>query len=121
MIRKAAIRVGAAAAVLMLGSFGAYVAAQPSERVIRISTKRFEFTPGHVTLKKGEPVVFELVAEDVVMGFNVSDFGVRTDVIPGKVMRVRFVPDRTGEFTFHCDIFCGTGHEDMAGSLTVSN
>ena len=36
-------------------------------------------------------------------------------------MRVRFVPDRTGEFTFNCDIFCGTGHEEMAGTLTVSN
>jgi cytochrome c oxidase subunit 2 len=105
----------------VLGTFGAYVAAQPSERVIRVSTRRFEFTPSHVTLKRGEPVVFELVAEDVVMGFKVFDFGVRTDVIPGKVMRVRFVPDRTGEFTFNCDIFCGTGHEEMAGTLTVSN
>jgi cytochrome c oxidase subunit 2 len=45
-------------------------------------------------LKKGEPVVFELVAEDVVTGFNLADFGVRSDVLPGKVMRVRFVPDR---------------------------
>lgn len=87
--------------------------------MIRVSTRKFEFTPNHLTLKKGEPLAFALVAEDVVMGFNLADFGVRSDVLPGKVMRVRFVPDRTGEFTFFCDIFCGTGHEDMAGSVRV--
>jgi len=115
----AAARIMMASAVVGLGAIGAYVAAQPTERVIVVHTKKFEFSPDQLTLKKGEPVTFEFVADDVVMGWNLTGFGLRADVIPGKPVRVRFVPDRTGEFTFFCDIFCGSGHEDMAGSIKV--
>jgi cytochrome c oxidase subunit 2 len=116
------LRIAAAAAVLALGSivsFGAVHAAAPREKVIKISAKRFDYTPGQLTLKKGEPVIFEFTTRDVLMGFNLPDFNLRADIIPDKVTRVRFVPDRTGTFTFLCDIFCGTGHEQMQGSITV--
>jgi cytochrome c oxidase subunit II len=104
---------------LATGSVATYVAAQPRERVIQIKAKRFDYTPGQLTLKKGEPVVFELTSADVLMGFNLPDFNVRADVVPDKVTRVRFVPDKTGTFIFLCDIFCGSGHEEMHGQLTV--
>jgi cytochrome c oxidase subunit 2 len=32
---------------------------------------------------------------------------------------VRFTPDKVGRFNFHCDLFCGSGHEDMMGTLIV--
>jgi cytochrome c oxidase subunit 2 len=104
---------------LATGSVATYVAAQPRERVIQIKAKRFDYTPGQLTLKKGEPVVFELTSADVLMGFNLPDFNVRADVVPDKVTRVRFVPDKTGTFIFLCDIFCGNAHEEMHGQLTV--
>jgi len=31
------------------------------------------------------------------------------------------VPDKTGTFTFVCDIFCGTGHEEMDGTIEVTD
>jgi cytochrome c oxidase subunit 2 len=108
-----------AAAALASGSVGTYVMAQPRERVIRIQAKRFSYTPGELTLKKGEPVVLELTSADVMMGFNLPDFNVRADVVPDKVTRVSFVPDKTGTFIFLCDIFCGDKHEEMHGQLTV--
>ncbi|HET7362433.1 MAG TPA: cupredoxin domain-containing protein [Burkholderiales bacterium] len=115
------MRLGAAATILALGSTLAYVAvhAAPRPKVIKISAKRFDYTPGNLTLKKGQPVVFELASRDVMMGFNVPDLKVRGDMIPGKVTRVQVIPDKTGTFTFFCDIFCGTGHEEMHGSITV--
>ena len=64
-------------------------------------------------------MVFELRTADFLMGFSVPDFNARADIIPGKVARLRVVPDKTGTFTFLCDIFCGSGHETMSGSLTV--
>jgi cytochrome c oxidase subunit 2 len=54
------------------------------------------------------------------MGFNLADFNARADVIPGKTTTVRVTPDKTGSFTFVCDIFCGSGHEDMYGTLIVT-
>lgn len=102
------------------GMFAALIDAQPKERVIKVVAKRFDYTPGEIHLKKGEPVVLELTTLDVPMGLNAPDFGVRSDIMPGAVSRVRFTPDKTGTFTFHCDIFCGSGHEDMAGVIVVA-
>src|SRR5262244_1996663 len=114
-------RIAAGAAALGLASIASYVAAQPAQpkaKVVRIDAKRFDYTPGEVTLKKGEAVILELTSSDVLRGFNLPDFNVRADVMPDKVTRVRFVPDKTGSFTFLCDIFCGTKHEEMNGRLT---
>jgi len=111
----------AGAALCGLGAAGAFVAsaAQAKEKVIKVTAKRFTYSPSHITLKKGVPVVFELKSLDVMMGFNVPDFNVRTDVVPDKVTRLRMTPDKTGEFIFLCDVFCGSGHEEMNGKLTV--
>ena len=113
------LRIAAGAVALGLASAATYVAAQPKEKVIRIDAKRFDYTPGELTLKKGEAVILELTSRDVLMGFNLPDFNLRADMIPDKVTRVRFVPDKSGSFTFLCDIFCGTKHEEMNGRLTV--
>ena len=116
-----AVRIASAAAILALGSGLSYVAvhAAPRPKVIKISAKRFDYTPGNLTLKKGQPVIFELASRDVMMGFNVPDFHLRGDMVPDKVTRVQFIPDKTGKFIFFCDIFCGTGHEEMHGLITV--
>jgi len=116
------LRIAVGAASLGLASIATYVAAQPAqpkEKVIRIVAKRFDYTPGELRLKKGEAVILELTSSDVLMGFNLPDFNLRADIITDKVTRVRFVPDKTGSFTFLCDIFCGTKHEEMNGRLTV--
>jgi cytochrome c oxidase subunit II len=95
-------------------------AARPAERVIHITAKKFAFTPDTVTAKKGEPLVIEIKSEDVKHGFALPDFNVRASIEPGKTLTVRFTPDKAGQFTFACDIFCGDGHEDMSGTLTVT-
>jgi len=115
------LRIAAAIAALGVGSLVTYAVAQaaPRAKVIKIVAKRFDYGPAHLTLKKGVPVVLELTTRDVFMGFNLPDFNVRADIVPEKVTRVTFVPDKTGTFTFLCDVFCGTGHEQMQGTITV--
>jgi cytochrome c oxidase subunit 2 len=110
----------AAAGAIGLSTLTAYVAAGPKERVIKVTAKKFDYTPSEISLVKGEPVVLEFTTQDVVMGFNAPDFGVRTDIVPGKVSQVRLTPDKTGTFSFHCDVFCGSGHEDMNGTIVVT-
>ena len=109
---------GAAVAALTAAA-GGYAAAQPADEVIKITAKKFEFTPREVKLKKGVPVILEFTTEDVFMGFNSPDLNVRADIVPGKAVRVRVVPDKVGSFEFLCDVFCGSGHEEMSGKLTV--
>jgi cytochrome c oxidase subunit 2 len=109
------------AVILAIGATGMYAAARPAEQVIKVVAKRFDYTPSIIKLKKGVPVVLELTTKDVIMGFSAPDFAARADIVPGKVVRVRIVPDKTGTFTFVCDIFCGTGHEQMDGTIVVTD
>jgi heme/copper-type cytochrome/quinol oxidase subunit 2 len=89
-------------------------------RAVRISAKKFSYTPSEVRLKKGEPVVLELISEDRVHGFKLPAFDIRTDVRPSEITRVPLTPEKTGTFPFRCDVFCGDGHEDMTGTLVVT-
>ena len=120
--RLRALITAAALALLGLAYGTSFVAAQvgaPRARVIAVSAQRFAYSPAHLTLKKGVPVELELTSRDVLMGLNIPELNVRGDMEVGKVSRVRFTPQKAGTFVFLCDIFCGTGHERMQGTLTV--
>jgi cytochrome c oxidase subunit 2 len=103
----------AAGAALMRGA-----AAAP--RVIPVHARKFIFTPDKIAMRPGEPVVFELTGQDVIMGFSVPDFGVRADVPPGQVVRLAATAKGAGTYPFLCDIFCGSGHETMSGVIEVA-
>src|SRR5258705_740957 len=105
--RRRVLAAGVAAAGV---AFGAVAFAQPKEKVIRVTARKWVFLPREIRLKKGVPVVLEFVTADVVMGFNAPDFKVRAEIIPGQVALVRLVPDKTGTFTFLSDIFCVEDH-----------
>ena len=109
-----------AASLVSLAVAGTALAQQAKPRVIRVSARRFTFEPNVINLKKGVPVTFELTTKDVFMGMNIPDFGVRSDIVPGKTMKLSFTPDKEGSFIFLCDVFCGDGHEGMSGKLVVT-
>jgi cytochrome c oxidase subunit 2 len=88
-------------------------------QVIRVVARKFVFLPNEITLKQGEPVVLELTAPEVVMGFALPDLKLRVDIVPGQPARLPITPERAGSFPFLCDIFCGDGHEGMSGMLHV--
>ena len=90
-----------------------------TERVVSVTARRFSYDPSIIELEQGVAVILELTSLDRDHGFNIPDLGVRADVLRGKTVRVRIVPDKPGTFAFHCDIFCGSGHEEMAGRIVV--
>ena len=109
-----------AAGAIALSSVAVLASAKPKARVIKVVAKKFEFVPGEIHVKQGETVTLRFTAPEVPMGFNLADFNLRTDIVPGKVASLTLTPDKTGTFTFLCDVFCGSGHEDMSGTLIVT-
>ena len=117
-----------AAGALALSSVAALALAQsnqksnkkPKERVIKVIAKKFVFVPNEIRVKQGETVLLQFTAPEVPMGFSLPDFAVRADIMPGKVATLRLTPDKSGSFDFLCDVFCGSGHEEMNGKLIVS-
>ena len=106
------------AAVAVLGL--ALQAASASDRVVQVTAERYKFTPATIRLRVGEAVVLELTTLDRRHGFQVPDLKIDETIEPGKVTRVKIVPDKAGTYEFHCSVFCGSGHEEMSGELVVS-
>ena len=113
---------------LMLGTLLGLAAAERSpakslaagEQTVRITASKFEFSPSEIRVKKGVPVTLELASADREHGFKLLEFHLHADVKPGVLEKIRFVPDKAGKFSFFCDVFCGDGHEEISGTLIVT-
>ena len=105
--------------LLVIGAFGAVTLAAEPE-VIKITAKKFEYNPKEITLKKGVPVILEFTSLDRLHGFKCSALGIRTDIKPGQAAKVPVTPQKVGDFEFHCDNFCGSGHGSMKGIIHVT-
>ena len=91
----------------------------PPVQKVEILAQRFNFTPDEIKVKKGMPVDLELTTLDRLHGFDVPSLGLRAQIVPGETTHVTFTPDKAGRFPFHCDVFCGEGHEDMDAAIIV--
>jgi len=116
--RAATLAATALAAVVGVVAVEVAPKAQPVQTV-DILAQRFEFTPDEIKVKRGVPVDLALTTLDRVHGFNVPGLGLRAEIAPGQTTHVTFTPDKAGRFLFHCDIFCGEGHEDMDAAIIV--
>jgi cytochrome c oxidase subunit 2 len=74
---------------------------------------------GELHLKQGVPYKFELVSKDVVHDFNVPDYTILMDAVPGRVNVVWNLFDKPGEFNIQCREYCGFGHGTMKAKLFV--
>jgi cytochrome c oxidase subunit II len=89
-------------------------------RRIEVTAKRFTFTPGEITLKKGVPVVLVLTSADVDHGLKFKELNVNVKAKKGQTSEVNFTPDRVGTFVGQCSVFCGSGHGSMKLTLHVT-
>jgi cytochrome c oxidase subunit II len=88
-------------------------------RVIEIVSKRFQFAPNQLNLKKDEPVILRLHSEDVTHGFFMKQLGINTTIPPGTNTDVMLTPHEAGTFTVICHHFCGAGHGNMHMTIVV--
>ncbi|MDR3556134.1 MAG: cupredoxin domain-containing protein [Syntrophobacteraceae bacterium] len=107
------------ALIFLVGTAWAIAAQAKEPRVIKITAKKFEYNPAEITLKKGVPVVLEFTSLDRLHGFKCPALAIRTDIKPGQVAKVPVTPQKVGDFEFHCDDFCGSGHGNMKGIIHV--
>ena len=95
--------------------------ASGNTQVIKVTAQRFHFTPNEIALRSGQPVMLEITSLDFVHGFKVPDLGIRADLIPGRVNSVAIKALAPGRYDFLCDNFCGSGHEEMNGTIVTAS
>ncbi len=90
-----------------------------STKEFTLTAKQWSFSPGTITVNKGDKVILHIKSVDVTHGFELDAFGVSKTLSPGKTADVQFTADKTGTFSFFCNVFCGSGHGNMKGTLIV--
>ncbi len=93
----------------------------PRERYFRIEASQFSYSPGVLRVNTGDHVTIDLVALDVVHGFDLEGYEVQARAIPGQTSRVTFTADRAGVYRFRCSVACGNLHPFMLGKLAVGS
>jgi cytochrome c oxidase subunit II len=74
---------------------------------------------GELHVKKGVPYQFEIISQDVIHNFNIPDFTILMDAVPGRVNSVWNMFDQTGEYLIQCREYCGLLHYNMKANLFV--
>lgn len=67
----------------------------------------------------GRAVKLILASEDVIHSFYVPALRLKHDVVPGSYQTFWFEPTKPGRYRIFCAEYCGTGHSDMGGWMTV--
>jgi len=86
---------------------------------VEIAAKRFSYEPSEITLKRGQRVELVLNSTDATHGFAVQELGIHLVAKEGAHDEVTFTPNKAGEFTGKCNVFCGTGHSSMRITVKV--
>ncbi|NCN51964.1 hypothetical protein GW931_03055 [archaeon] len=80
----------------------------------------FKFIPGTITVNEGDKVILHIESLDVEHGIAIPQFGVSQTLPVGENVTVEFVADKVGTYSFHCNVYCGSGHREMEGTLIVN-
>lgn len=109
-------------ATVMLASLILFIkqgTATPQIRQIEVIAKKFFYTPGKITLNRGDKVTIRLISEDVHHGLYIDGYDLNTTAYPGSNGSITFRADKTGTYQFRCSVTCGEHHPYMVGSLRV--
>ena len=86
---------------------------------IKMTAKKYEFTPAEIRVKEGDTVKLTVTALDRDHGIEIKQFKVKQKLRKGEPTSVEFIASQKGTFEFHCSEFCGVGHRHMKGTLIV--
>ena len=76
-------------------------------------------TLNDIRVPLGSPVLVQLASVDVIHSFNLPNFRVKRDAVPGEITKLTFQAREEGAYEISCAQHCGPNHYKMRGVLTV--
>ncbi len=67
----------------------------------------------------GVPVKLTMISQDVLHAMYIPAFRVQYHVVPGRYTMLWFTATQTGEFHMFCNMYCGTQHSEMVGTVVA--
>ncbi len=84
-----------------------------------VTAKQWQFSPDTIEVNKGDNVILNVKSIDVAHGFALPEFGIDERLSPGNEIKIEFLADKEGTFSFFCNVQCGSGHSGMSGKIIV--
>jgi cytochrome c oxidase subunit 2 len=92
-------------------------------KVFEVVARRFAFEPATIEVTEGDRVRLVVRSADGPHGVEIKAFKVKKAVPRAKPgdppIIIEFMAASAGEFPILCSEYCGSGHEDMTGTLVV--
>ncbi|MFI5386527.1 MAG: cytochrome c oxidase subunit II [Fimbriimonadales bacterium] len=67
----------------------------------------------------GVPVKLTMISQDVLHAMYIPAFRVQYHVVPGRYTMIWFTATQTGEYHMFCNMYCGTQHSEMVGTVVA--
>ena len=85
-----------------------------------VEASNWQFEPSNMEVNQGDKVILNVQSIDTYHGIYLGEFNVNEQLPPGETVRIEFIADKKGVFSFFCSIPCGHGHSSMGGQLVVN-
>jgi len=92
---------------------------QGQVREFNVSGNGFAFSPSSLVVNKNDLVKITFTAQDIPHSFTIDDYRIVKRAGAGQTVTFEFRADRTGPFTFYCNLSQDAKCKDMKGTLTV--
>ena len=106
-----------AASVLLLVSAAAQDQGQVRE--FTVTGNRYAFSPASLTVNRNDLIKITFTAQDIPHSFTIDEYRIVKRASAGQTVTFEFRADRSGPFTFYCNLSTDAKCKDMKGSLTV--
>ena len=108
-----------AASVLFLVSAAAETQDQGQVREFAVTGNAFAFSPSSLAVNKNDLVKITFTARDIAHSFTIDDYRIVKRAGAGQTVTFEFRADRSGPFTYYCNLSQDAKCRDMKGTLTV--
>ena len=88
-------------------------------RIINVSALQYRYNPDPIVVMQGESIQIIAQAEDVPHGLAIPAYGINVSLLPHQPKTITFIARKVGEFSIHCSVYCGEGHQEMVSKLIV--
>jgi len=83
-------------------------------------TDEDEISRNAAIVQPGEKVLFKILSNDVIHGFNIPVANITAEIDPQEMREVWIkAPDQPGKYLIQCVNYCGVGHAQMKAWLVV--
>lgn len=76
-------------------------------------------TANEIHVPLGQPIEVRLQSDNVIHSFWVPQLMAKRDMIPGRVNRIVFTPNKVGRYDGQCAEYCGDSHAKMRFQVVV--